>query len=190
MSRTEISFAGLWNTTKPASVDAPTLQALLSTTYADLITLDQIALVADPFFADYAANHGGRAPFVDPAPLARWNYGRSLPAGRKDIALANKTVFMDWLANEVIKADEESCSDAIFLYPQSSGRTNYRNQYIRYARCRIFDRVIAKPYGAPASTLRFQAHHLCRLDSLLVASQCTGRYQIWLFPVRGYDLCT
>ena len=114
-------------------MSAPTLQPLLSTTYADLITLDQIALVADPFIADFGAAHDGRTPFINPAPLARWAYGRALPAGRKDQALANKTAFMDWFADEGVKTDAESCSDSIFLYPQSSGRTNYRNQYIRYA---------------------------------------------------------
>ncbi|KAI0827924.1 amidase signature enzyme [Trametes gibbosa] len=130
-TRTEVSFAGMWNTTKPANASAPTLQALLSTTYADLITLDQTALVADPFFADFGAANGGRTPFVNPAPLARWAYGRALPAGRKEEALTNKTIFMDWFADEVIKAgDPETCADAIFLYPQSSGGTNYRNRYI------------------------------------------------------------
>ncbi|KAI0776279.1 amidase signature enzyme [Trametes elegans] len=130
-TRTEVSFAGLWNTTKPANTTAATLQDLLSTTYADIISLDQVALVADPFMADYGAVNGGRMPFIDPAPLARWNYSRGLPAGRKEEAIANKTVFMDWFANEVITAgDPETCADAILLYPQSSGRTNYRNRYI------------------------------------------------------------
>ncbi|KAL1941453.1 hypothetical protein VTO73DRAFT_7270 [Trametes versicolor] len=130
-TRTEVSFAGLWNTTKPANATAPTLQTLLSTTYADIITLDQIALVADPFIADFGAANGGRMPFINPAPLARWNYGRALPAGRKEEALTNKTIFMDWVADEVLKAgDPDTCADSILLYPQSSGNTNYRNRYI------------------------------------------------------------
>ncbi|KAI0767056.1 amidase signature enzyme [Fomes fomentarius] len=129
-TRTEINFNASWNTTKPASVAAPTLQTLLSTVYADLITLDQIALVADPFIANYSAANGGRAPFINPAPLARWTYGRALPTGRKEEALANKTVFMDWFSSEVVKTDPTTCSDSIFLYPQSLGRTNYRNRYI------------------------------------------------------------
>ncbi|KAI0359644.1 amidase signature enzyme, partial [Trametes cingulata] len=130
-TRTEVTFADLWNSTKPSNVSAPTLQTLLRTTYADLITLDQIALVADPFITDYGAANGGRMPFIDPAPLARWGYGRGLPAGRKEEALANKTIFMDWFANEVIKSgDPQTCADAILLYPQSAGGTNYRNRYI------------------------------------------------------------
>ncbi|KAI0669701.1 amidase signature enzyme [Trametes maxima] len=141
-TRTELTLASLWNETKPANASAPTLQTLLSTTYADLITLDQTALVADPFFADYAAANGGRTPFINPAPLARWNYGRALSAGRKEEALANKTTFMDWFADSVIKGgDPESCADAILLYPQSSGETSYRNEY----------------FGAPQAPIGFSA---------------------------------
>ncbi|CDO69603.1 hypothetical protein BN946_scf184875.g6 [Trametes cinnabarina] len=131
-TRTEVTFSELWNATKPANVTAPTLQTLLTTTYADLISLDQISLVADPFIADYGAANGGRMPFIDPAPLARWDYGRALPPGRKEEALVNKTIFMDWFASEVIRGGvPETCADGILLYPQSSGRTNYRNRYIR-----------------------------------------------------------
>ena len=130
-TRTEMSVAADWNATKPANVSSPTLQTLLSTTYADLITLDQIELVADPFIADFGAANGGRMPFINPAPLARWGYGRALPAGRKEEALTNKTIFMDWFSSSVVLPDPSSCSDSILLYPQSAGRTNYRNRYIR-----------------------------------------------------------
>ncbi|KAI0696652.1 amidase signature enzyme [Cerioporus squamosus] len=129
-TRTEMSLAASWNATKPAAVSAPSLQTLLSTTYADLITLDQIDLVADPFIADFGAANGGRMPFIDPAPLARWSYGRGLPAGRKEEALANKTIFMEWFSSSVVQSDASTCSNSILLYPQSSGGTNYRNRYI------------------------------------------------------------
>ncbi|CAL1711365.1 unnamed protein product [Somion occarium] len=128
-NRTEINFSNMWNTTKPANVTAPSLQLLLNTTYADIITLDQIALVADPFIADYKVAHDGRTPFINPTPLARWGYGRTLPATQKNEALVNKSIFMDWFATQVVKSDNATCSESIFLYPQSSGRTNYRDQY-------------------------------------------------------------
>ncbi|KAI0700994.1 amidase signature enzyme [Cerioporus squamosus] len=129
-TRTETSLAASWNATMPANVSTPSLQTLLSTTYADLIALDQVELVADPFIADYGAANDGRMPFIDPTPLARWSYGRALPAGRKEEALANKTVFMDWFSSSVVRPDANTCSDSILLYPQSSGATNYRNRYV------------------------------------------------------------
>ena len=103
---------------------------MLNTTYLTLISTDQTRLLAEPFFADYAAVNGGRKPFVDPAPTARWAYGYSLPNGTYEEAIANKTLFMNWFADEVVPYNSDSCSDAIFLYPQSSGGTTYRNRYI------------------------------------------------------------
>lgn len=70
-------------------------------------------------------------PFINPTPLVRWGYGRSLPPTRKDEALTNKTIFLDWFGSEIVKGgNKETCSESIFLYPQSSGGTNYRNRYI------------------------------------------------------------
>ncbi|KAI0079266.1 amidase signature enzyme [Panus rudis PR-1116 ss-1] len=128
-TRIEFNLIQSWTETKPPNTTEPTLSELLNTTYADLITLDQLALVADPFIADHKAAHSGRSPFIDPAPLARWSYGRTLPPSQKGKALQDKTVFMEWFADQIVRADSESCSESIFLYPQSSGRANYRNQY-------------------------------------------------------------
>ena len=136
-TRTEVNISDIWLQTSPlistSQNPPPSLNTLLNTTYADLITLDQIALVADPFIADYKAAKNGRAPFIDPAPLNRWAYGRSLANGtqQKIDAVTNKTVFMNWYRQEILGSNEETCSDAILVYPQSSGSTNYRNRYIR-----------------------------------------------------------
>lgn len=142
-TRTEMNLTDLWTTSSPlaSSPAPPALRTLLNTTYADLISLDQIALVADPFIADYKAAFGGRTPFIDPAPLNRWAYGRAFPnaTARKEEAIANKTVFMDWFQKDVVGSNNDTCSDAIFLYPQSSGRTQYRNEYITY--------VFSLPHG-------------------------------------------
>ncbi|TCD66406.1 hypothetical protein EIP91_001397 [Steccherinum ochraceum] len=128
-NRTNFNFLNTWNTTKPANSTAPTLKVLLNTTYADLISLDQIALVADPFINAFKAEHSGRAPFINPAPMNRWAYGRGLPPTQKADAIQNKTIFMDWFAQNIVKPDNTTCSDSIFLYPQSDGSTNYRNEY-------------------------------------------------------------
>ncbi|EKM49672.1 uncharacterized protein PHACADRAFT_214195 [Phanerochaete carnosa HHB-10118-sp] len=135
-SRTEFNLTTMWNATSPlianVSNPPPPLRTVLNTTYADLIALDQISLVADPFIADYKASHAGQSPFIDPVPLARWTYGRTLNATeRKAEAITNKTVLMNWFQNTVLNGtNDETCSNAIFLYPQSSGKTNYRNAYL------------------------------------------------------------
>ena len=67
-----------------------------------------------------------------------WGREKDGDAGRKEEAVANKTVFMDWVASEVLKSDPVTCSDSIFVYPQSQGRQNYRNwipgvsRYVRW----------------------------------------------------------
>ncbi|OCH86083.1 amidase signature enzyme [Obba rivulosa] len=130
-TRTEINVTDLFLHTRPENASAPTLREMLNITYPALISLDQVALVADPFIAAYQATHSGRMPFINPAPLVRWDFGRALPPGQKDKELANKATFMQWFAENVIKnGDPETCSDSIFLYPQSTGEPVPRNQYI------------------------------------------------------------
>jgi len=127
-TRTEMNLTSLWTSTKPSNVSA-SLNEMLNTTYPVLITTDQTSLLAEPFFADYAAANEGRRPFVDPAPLTRWTYGWSLPPSAHDEAIVQKTTFMNWFASEVVPGDADTCSESIYLYPQSSGGTTYRNAY-------------------------------------------------------------
>jgi len=126
--RTEMNLTAMWLQSMPSNVSA-SLGEMLYTTYPTLITMDQTSLLADPFIADYAAANGGRKPFIDPAPLTRWNYGWSLPAEAYTEGIANKTTFMNWFADEVVPYAPDTCSESIFLYPQSAGYTNYRNAY-------------------------------------------------------------
>lgn len=66
---TTLDYQGLWNGTKPAEARGASLTQLLNITYPIIISKEQTKLVRDPFYADYAAVHDGRRPFVDPAPL-------------------------------------------------------------------------------------------------------------------------
>ena len=69
-----------YNLTEDWSISAPStypssLSQMLNITYPLLIAQEQTSLVRAPFYADYAAAHDGRLPFVDPAPLIRWSFG-------------------------------------------------------------------------------------------------------------------
>jgi len=86
-------------------------------------------LVRAPFYADYAAAHDGRRPFVDPAPLVRWGFGDAYPSTELAVANANRTIFADWFASEVLVADNETCSNSLLFYVGSEASVNYRNQY-------------------------------------------------------------
>lgn len=134
-TRTEFNMTTMWNTTSPiianVSNPPPPLTEYLNTTYAFIAFTDQVPLVADPFIHDYQAAHGGDMPFIDPSPLERWTFGRTLdPAQVRPPAFTNKTVFLNWFRGQVLGgSNNQTCANSLFLYPQSVGATNYRNRY-------------------------------------------------------------
>lgn len=67
LKSTPLNYTSLWDQTKPDPT-LPPLSILLNRTYSTLITKEQTKNERDPFFADYAAVHDGRRPFVDPVP--------------------------------------------------------------------------------------------------------------------------
>ncbi|KAJ0369353.1 hypothetical protein COL26b_010509 [Colletotrichum chrysophilum] len=127
---TEFNLTEAWASSGPESVKGLSLTEVLGATYATLITKEQTALVRDPFYADYAAAHDGRRPFVNPVPLARWAWGDTQPASALDDAKANKTLFMDWFNTAVLAPTPSSCSSGFLLYVGSAGAASPRNAYL------------------------------------------------------------
>ncbi|KAJ7901263.1 amidase signature domain-containing protein [Mycena leptocephala] len=129
---TALTLEDAWAASRSPTTGNITLSQLLNITYATFISKEQTALVREPFYADYAAIHDGRRPFVDPVPLARWAFGDSLPDTALDAAIFNKTLFMDWFNTQILPPvnDPVQCSSGLLLYIGSSGDQNLRNQYI------------------------------------------------------------
>jgi hypothetical protein len=109
------------------NADIAPLESFMSLTYALLITKQQTELVRDPFYADYAAAHDGRLPFVNPVPLARWGWGdnQTIPV---EEAIANKTIFQTWANETFLAPSPRTCSESLIMYP-GTARTVYRNTY-------------------------------------------------------------
>ncbi|POS70065.1 glutamyl-tRNA(Gln) amidotransferase [Diaporthe helianthi] len=123
----QFNITDSWRTSRPPA--APdTLNGLLNTTYATLISQRQTKLVREPFYADYGRLHDGRLPFVNPVPLARWGYGDTLAPTAADDAVRNQTIFKEWFQNVVLPADNRTCSSSIIAYV-SPPVTTYRNAY-------------------------------------------------------------
>jgi hypothetical protein len=117
-----------WAAANPSS---PPLASFLNLTYPVLITQQQTPLVRDPFYADYAAAHDGRRPFIDPVPLVRWAFGDNTTE-TVDRALANKTEFMSWFNTSVLAPHPVTCSDSLLVYVGTDASTpDYRNVYLR-----------------------------------------------------------
>ncbi|RAL16002.1 glutamyl-tRNA(Gln) amidotransferase, subunit A [Aspergillus homomorphus CBS 101889] len=132
---TPLNLTAEWTANPPADAPADvTLPTLLNLTYAMLISKQQISLVRDPFYADYAAKHDNRLPFIDPVPLSRWNWSTAYPDSALDDAITNKTIFMNWMAENYLgreEADPSQCSSSLMVYVGSSGPVSgaLRNQY-------------------------------------------------------------
>jgi len=127
------------NTT--TAIDLPTSWALTSNTstpletytnltYPILIAQSQIKAIRDPFYADYAAAHAGRKPFINPSPLARWAFGETFPPTQLDEENAKRADFASWFSSHILPPNAETCSDALLFYVGSAaGSTHYRNAY-------------------------------------------------------------
>lgn len=106
-----VNLSALWASTSPSNPTSD-LDELVNITYPILILKEQINHVRAPFYADYAAVHDGRTPFIDPASLIRWVFGDSYPASALTDAITNKTLFMNWFQEIVVKSASEACSDS------------------------------------------------------------------------------
>lgn len=129
VTRTEVNFTTMWIETRPSTVTDP-VDVLLNTTFSDIIGVDQVRLVRNPFFEKYASTYEGRTPFVNPSPSVLWAHGLTVSQSRYDEAIANKTIFQTWIASQVLRGNQpDTCSDSIMIYPQSVGTTVYRNLF-------------------------------------------------------------
>jgi hypothetical protein len=93
--------------------------------------------LALPFFTDYAAEHDGRHPYINPGPRVRWAWGQENGGDTGyEMALRNKTIFKDWWESQGYGVhNEDTCSEGIYIYPYSTGKTQYRDVYTRYVLC-------------------------------------------------------
>ncbi|KAL2820955.1 amidase signature domain-containing protein [Aspergillus cavernicola] len=129
-NRTRVNLGASWNGTRP--VDAPaTLQDLLHYTYGTLISVYQWLHLGVPFFADYADVHAGRTPYINPGPLLRWRLGEASGQAGFDTAWTNKTIFKSWWEGPsgFGARDNQTCSEALYVYPNSVGAVGYRDEY-------------------------------------------------------------
>ncbi|KAL3457272.1 amidase signature domain-containing protein [Aspergillus heterothallicus] len=129
-NRTHVNLDETWNATRPAGAPQ-TLQDMLHYTYGTLVSVYQWLHLGVPFFQDYAAKYNGRTPYINPGPLLRWNIGRERGQSGWDEGWTNKTIFMDWWSGPAGYGahNNQSCSEGIYIYPNSVGAPSYRDEY-------------------------------------------------------------
>jgi Asp-tRNA(Asn)/Glu-tRNA(Gln) amidotransferase A subunit family amidase len=86
-----------------------------------LIWKNQLDNVITPFREDYAAAYGGRTPFINPFPAARYLTAVNTTEEDYDTSYERFMYFKEWFGQNVVKADPESCSESLFLVPMATG---------------------------------------------------------------------
>jgi hypothetical protein len=124
---TTYNYSAHWTQSHPAG-SASDLQDFLGLTWAALAAQEQITSVQKPFFKDYAGKYKNRVPYVNPSTNGTWSWAAGLPS-LIDQAVANKTVFMNWWDEKVLPANEETCSESLFLYVFQNATPQYRYAY-------------------------------------------------------------
>ncbi|EXF79854.1 hypothetical protein CFIO01_08311 [Colletotrichum fioriniae PJ7] len=128
---TPANYTQLWSETHgeaPADVNE-----MLYLTYGVYVSHDQWQELGKPFFEEYAAKFDGRQPYINPGPLARWEWGQ-VHSTEEVYAqgLHNISLFRSWYETEGYgRHDPESCSEGLYIYPWSVGQPSYRDVYIQ-----------------------------------------------------------
>jgi hypothetical protein len=110
-----------WNATAHADKPNTNFWDYMQMVGFHLIWRNQLAKVINPFKDAYAAAFGGRTPFINPFPSARFATGAATTEEDVQESYHRFTYFRDWFGKEVVKADSESCSESLFLIPLATG---------------------------------------------------------------------
>ena len=122
-----VSIDEYWNATAHADKPGTDFWSHMQMVGFHLIWKNQLQKVIEPFKAAYAAAFGGRTPAINPFPSAR--YETAVNTTEEDVKESYErfTYFREWFGKNVVKADENSCSESLFLIPLFTGDTAYRN---------------------------------------------------------------
>lgn len=102
---TVFNLTQFWEKAFPNS---PPFAQFINNTYDVITSSEQVRLVREPFYADYAATNEGRRPFVNPSGLARWAVADNNTL-TMDEARNKQQQFKDWLSTDILPEDAETC---------------------------------------------------------------------------------
>ncbi|KAJ5355858.1 hypothetical protein N7517_010467 [Penicillium concentricum] len=117
----------IWNLTAPKEANGAGLVDFVGDIFPLLTAKEQLQLVGNKLYTQYKAENNGRLPFIDPSPWIRWNWGTEQADTSLDEAFHNMSIFASWWHSHGQAGGPDSCSDSLFVYPQSIGETIYRD---------------------------------------------------------------
>ncbi|OQE36769.1 hypothetical protein PENCOP_c011G05630, partial [Penicillium coprophilum] len=117
----------VWNSTSPKEARGAGVDDFVGDIFPLLTAKEQLRLVGNKLYAEYKEENEGRLPFIDPSPSIRWKWGTEQADTSIDEARHNLSVFASWWHSHGQAAGLDSCADSLFVYPQSTGDTMYRD---------------------------------------------------------------
>jgi hypothetical protein len=110
----ELNISNQWSLSYPKNASSD-LEEYLGYTWLALAAKEQIRLVRDPFFAEYASRFGGRKPYVNPVANRYWTWGSTFNQTVEE-SLHIKSTFMQWWNEEILSGDDKTCSESLVVY--------------------------------------------------------------------------
>ncbi|KAJ5153957.1 uncharacterized protein N7500_009396 [Penicillium coprophilum] len=117
----------MWNSTAPKEANGARLDDFVGEIFPLLTAKEQFQLVGNELYTQYKEENEGRLPFIDPSPSIRWNWGTEQADTSIDEARHNMSIFASWWHSHGQADGVDSCSHSLFVYPQSTGETMYRD---------------------------------------------------------------
>lgn len=117
------SIDEFWNATAHADKPNTSFYDHMRMVGFHLIWKNQLENVITPFREAYAALKGGRSPFINPFPAARYETALNTTQEDYDTSFERFTYFKDWFGKNVVKGDVDACSESLFLIPLFTGAT-------------------------------------------------------------------
>lgn len=115
---TSLSLDEAWNSTDhQGDLEDTRFADLTLSIYGNLTYFEQWTSFGQEYLSEYQQSHQGKLPYMSNSILNGWQIANSsiTPSIHKE-SLAKKQQIADWASNNLFRADQETCSDSIFLY--------------------------------------------------------------------------
>lgn len=96
-----------------------------------MTSYEQFHNVVSPFIDSYKNEYDGDHPYLDPQVAMNMAYGQNNTEARFAEAVANKTIFKEWIEESVLapRHNTSECSSALLIHPLWPGEPSYRDNY-------------------------------------------------------------
>ncbi|KAF4971550.1 hypothetical protein FZEAL_9834 [Fusarium zealandicum] len=136
---TVFSIDDTWNKTAPAALNNTSINRVVSAIYGNLTGYEQYTEFGKEFVETYKESHDGDFPHMVPFIRSWWlDADRTMTKESHERDLEIKAGVADWVAENVLIPDEDSCSNAVYVYfsaPSMSYKMDVSAEYVYHPKC-------------------------------------------------------